>query len=329
MRFATETFGAIASLAFLTACGFGGNERPDPAISTIAAAPETVTDGPAMLGAPYTENGVTYTPQDNPLYDDVGFAGIISSDRAGKTTVNGENYNASSISAAHRTLPIPSYVEVTALDSGRTILVRVNDRGPLAKDNIIQLSEGAAQQLGLNDVAPAAVRVRRVNPPEQERAVLRSGARATERIETPDQLLRVLRAKVAKPPVLVASADDETPAKAKAAPPKATKAPEPVKKAVSAKKDSVPAKAPEPAKEKSKATSTPGYIVQIAALSSRTRADALAAKVGGTVTSQPGSGSKSGLFRVRLGPFATKSEADQKLASVQKNGYPTARLYRE
>lgn len=75
MRFATETFGAVASLALLTACGAGGDERPASAIGSTAVAPETVVDGPAVLGAPYTESGVTYTPQDNPLYDEVGYAG--------------------------------------------------------------------------------------------------------------------------------------------------------------------------------------------------------------------------------------------------------------
>jgi len=319
MRFATETLGAVASLALLTACGLGGGDRPSPAIGTSAAAPETVTDGPAIVGAPYSENGVTYTPQDNPLYDDVGYAGVVAADRVGKSTVNGEIYNAMSISAAHRTLPVPSYVEVTALDSGRTILVRVNDRGPVAKDNVIQLSEGAAQQLGLSGAAPAGVRVRRVNPPEQEKAVLRSGARATERIETPDQLLRVLRNKIAKPPVLVASAEEIVPVKPATPPVKPTKTAEPAKKAPVVKKD------PPPAKAKAPTPSSVGYIIQIAALSSRARADALAAKVGGSVSAQP----NSGLFRVRLGPFATKSEADQKLVSVQKNGYPTARMYRE
>lgn len=325
MRFATETLGAVASLALLTSCGVVSGERPSPPLSTVAAAPETVTDGPVILGSPFTENGVTYTPQDNPLYDDVGYAGVIAADRVGKSTENGETYNASSISAAHRTLPVPSYVEVTALDSGRTILVRVNDRGPVAKDNVIQLSQGAVEQLGLNSSAPAAVRVRRVNPPEQEKAVLRSGARATERIETPDQLLRVLRNKIAKPPVLTAAADDSAAVKPATPPAKTAKTTVPAKKAPAAKKESVSAKPAEPAKEKAKAPVTGGYIVQIAALSSRARADALAAKVGGSVSTLP----NSGLFRVRLGPFASKSEADQKLASVQKNGYPTARLSRE
>src|SRR3546814_5946229 len=72
--------------------------------------------------------GVTYTPIDVADYDEVGYAGWYGDDLAGKPTANGEIFDPASISAAHKTLPLPSYVEVTALDTGRTILVRVNDR---------------------------------------------------------------------------------------------------------------------------------------------------------------------------------------------------------
>lgn len=319
MRFATETLGAVIFVALLSACGTSGAERPSSVNGTSAAAPETVLDGPAIIGAPFSENGIIYTPQDNPLYDEVGYAAVMTADRAGQATLSGETYNNASVSAAHRTLPVPSYVEVTALDTGRTILVRINDRGPVANGNLIQLSEGAGQQLGLNADAPTGVRVRRVNPPEQEKAVLRAGARATERIETPDQLLKVLRNKIAKPPVLATSPDVIAPVKPATPSAKTAKAPVPDKKAPAVKKD------PAPAKPKVETPVSGGYIIQVAALSSRARADALASKVGGSVSTQP----NSGVFRVRIGPFATKSEADQKLASVHKSGHPTARVFRE
>ena len=203
--------------------------------------------------------------------------------------------------------------------NGRSAVVRINDRGPVATGNLIQLSEGAGQQLGLNADAPTGVRVRRVNPPEQEKAVLRAGARATERIETPDQLLKVLRNKIAKPPVLATSPEEIAPVKPSTPPAKIAKVPVPEKKAPAVKKD------PAPPKPKVETPVSGGYIIQVAALSSRARADALASKVGGSVSTQP----NSGVFRVRIGPFATKSEADQKLASVHKSGHPTARVFRE
>lgn len=319
MRFATETLGAVIGVALLSACSAGGADRPSSVKGTSAAVPETVLDGPAIIGAPFSENGITYTPQDNPLYDEVGYAAVMTADRAGQATLSGEPYNSASVSAAHRTLPVPSYVEVTALETGRTILVRINDRGPVATGNLIQLSEGAAQQLGLNADAPTGVRVRRVNPPEQEKAVLRAGARATERIETPDQLLKVLRNKIAKPPVLATSPEVIAQVKPATPPAKTAKSPVPDKKAIAVKKD------PTPPKPKVQTPVSGGYIIQVAALSSRARADALASKVGGSVSTQP----NSNVFRVRIGPFATKSEADQKLASVHKSGHPTARVFRE
>ena len=114
---------------------------------------------------------------------------------AGRPTANGEIFEPAGISAAHKTLPLPSYVEVTALDSGRTILVRVNDRGPMVNDRLIDLSRGAAEQLGLN-AGVAAVRVRRTSPPAAERAQLRAGEPVRERIATPGSLLAILRTKI-------------------------------------------------------------------------------------------------------------------------------------
>jgi rare lipoprotein A len=131
-------------------------------------------------------------------YDEVGYAGVYGQDGDGGPTASDEPFVAAGISAAHRTLPLPSYVEVTALASGKTILARVNDRGPAASGRLIDLSPGAAAQLGIDGTAP--VRVRRVNPPEQEKAVLRAHGRAAERLETPEAVLVVLRQRLAAPP---------------------------------------------------------------------------------------------------------------------------------
>ena len=113
-----------------------------------------------------------------------------------QVAANGEAFIPSAFTAAHKTLPLPSYVEVTALDTGRTILVRINDRGPFANDRLIDLSAGAARQLGITGQGVTGVRVRKVNPPEQERAALRSGRSVAERIATPESLLRVLNMKL-------------------------------------------------------------------------------------------------------------------------------------
>ena len=184
-------------MLFLASCGGGEQPRVPPTPSPRPLAQGgMVADEPVTIGAPYSVGGVTYTPEDAPNYDAVGYAGWYGEELQGNRTANGETFVPSAITAAHQTLPLPSYVEVTALDTGRTILVRVNDRGPFANDRIIDLSRGAAEQLGVIGDGAVAVRVRRVSPPDQERATLRGHGRVAERLETPPALLTALRAKL-------------------------------------------------------------------------------------------------------------------------------------
>lgn len=119
---------------------------------------------PVKIGQPYRVRGVTYVPAAAPGYEAVGYASWYRSG-SGNRTANGERYRAHWVSGAHTTLPLPSYVEVTALDSGRTILMRVNDRGPFARDRVLDLSRGAARLLGVERAGQAAVHVRLVDPP--------------------------------------------------------------------------------------------------------------------------------------------------------------------
>lgn len=135
-------------------------------------------DYPVVLGDPYTIDGKLYTPVDTLSYDEVGYAAMDPSAGPGVTI-------------AHKTLPLPSYVEVTSLDSGKTILARVERRGPQTNDRIVALSPDAQAQLGIADGTP--VRVRRVNPPEVERAELRRRERAPQPMDTPKSLVEVLR----------------------------------------------------------------------------------------------------------------------------------------
>ena len=170
------------------------------AFSAMAAIAEAqpaamVEDQPVLLGEAYNVAGVLYRPADPAAYDEVGYAAAMAEGSQGAKTANGEAFAADAITAAHKTLPLPSYVEVTALDSGRTILARVNDRGPMRNDRLIGLSPGAMAQLGLAGPS-AAVRVRRVNPPGQDQVALRSHQRAAERLESPPALLKVLREKL-------------------------------------------------------------------------------------------------------------------------------------
>lgn len=174
--------GAAALALLLSACA-GGNFRP-------------VADTPVRIGFACTIRGATYVPAAAPAYDSLGYASWYGSE-SGKRTANGEQFRPGWVTAAHTTLPLPTYVEVTALDTGRRIIVRVNDRGPFAQGRIIDLSRGAAEQLGIKAQGHAAVRVRRVEPSEKDRERLRKGKPAASLERVSERELQRLRARMA------------------------------------------------------------------------------------------------------------------------------------
>jgi len=328
----------ILSSAILTISGCSGSRdfgqfpegTPPPGGISKPAGAAAVSDYPQKIGDPYQVGGVTYTPEDVQSYDEVGYASWYGEELSGNTTANGEAFNPQGISAAHRTLPLPSYVEVTALDTGRTILVRVNDRGPFSNDRLIDLSLGAARQLGIDRNGVSGVRVRKVNPNEQERAVLRMGAPATERIATPDSLLTILRKNLGKLPRPTASVRQAPAPGYPSAATASTNPPVPAK--ASGTRDGrfiVEGGGRPVAVEDSVGNNYVGglpgsYVVQVAAFSDKARADTLARKIGAKVMPD---GTRS-IWRVRYGPFASEQEAQAGLAQAQQRGYSGARILR-
>jgi rare lipoprotein A len=115
--------------------------------------------GVYRVGSPYIVAGRVYVPQDNPHYRADGVASWYGSDFHGRSTANGEIFDAEAITAAHPTLPLPSYVRVTNLSNGRSLIVRVNDRGPYAGNRLIDVSKRAAYLLGFIVSGTAWVRV--------------------------------------------------------------------------------------------------------------------------------------------------------------------------
>jgi len=120
--------------------------------------------GHYMIGNPYRVAGKTYIPADNPSYVEVGMASWYGDAFHGRLTANGEVYDVNALTAAHPTLPLPSYARVTNLDNGSSIVVRVNDRGPFAHNRIIDVSERAADLLGFRTVGTARVKVAYLGP---------------------------------------------------------------------------------------------------------------------------------------------------------------------
>lgn len=139
----------------------------------VAASPRVVGEddpvppggGRYMTGKPYRIGQRWFTPMDNPVgYEAVGMASWYGRNFHGRKTANGEVFDSTSISAAHPTLPLPCYIRVTNLDNGRSIVVRVNDRGPYHGRRLVDLSHDAAHILGFKNAGVARVKIKYVGP---------------------------------------------------------------------------------------------------------------------------------------------------------------------
>lgn len=155
----------------LAACSAtdSANNRIDANQSSVASASapslrSKKTGGYAKLGKPYTVRGKTYYPKEDPNYSAEGIASWYGPKFDGGKTANGETFDMKSISAAHKTLPMPSYVRVTNLNNKRSIIVRVNNRGPFVGNRLIDVSHRTAELLGFAKNGVARVRVDYVGP---------------------------------------------------------------------------------------------------------------------------------------------------------------------
>jgi rare lipoprotein A len=156
-------FGVCAALGVLLAnCSGGVDSRYG-----VSASPRVVEDGDPVpkgggtyrVGQPYVVGGKTYVPEYNPNYQATGLASWYGEDFHGRLTANHEVFDLNGISAAHPTMPLPSYARVTNLSNGRSLIVRVNDRGPYHGNRIIDVSGKAAHLLGFHASGTAWVKV--------------------------------------------------------------------------------------------------------------------------------------------------------------------------
>ena len=144
---------ALAMASVLALAGCSGSGKVD-------LSGHGKTRGYYKVGAPYQVKGVWYHPRVDYDYDETGVASWYGEAFQGKPTANGEVFELNQVSAAHKTLQLPSIVEVTNLQNGRALRMRVNDRGPFADDRIIDVSRRGAQMLGFERAGTAPVRVR-------------------------------------------------------------------------------------------------------------------------------------------------------------------------
>ncbi len=154
----------VVSAAALGACsgGSGFDSNLGVTASPRVAAGRAIGKGGGVykVGRPYRVAGRWYHPREDANYNRVGTASWYGTAFHGRRTSNGEIYNMYALTAGHPTLPMPSYAYVTNLQNGRTVLVRINDRGPYAKDRLIDLSYQTAHVLGFSNHGLARVRVR-------------------------------------------------------------------------------------------------------------------------------------------------------------------------
>tara|TARA_B100001939_G_C16947103_1_gene620755 strand:+ start:6936 stop:7844 length:909 start_codon:yes stop_codon:yes gene_type:complete len=262
--------------------------------------------GSYKVGKPYKVAGKVYYPKEDPTYSAVGLASWYGPKFHGRKTANGEIFDMNALTAAHTTLPMPSYVRVTNLENGRSLILRVNDRGPFVGNRLIDVSRRAAQLLGFERQGVTKVRVEAVPGPDAAPVYVRR--------QTPPSSSSPSSSSLAQPapkraPVVVA--EETTPT----SPPPAVE----VEKLVSS---------PPQQETAHKEYDLKTIYVQIGAFADKLRAEAVAdgiRHVGQTLLELVDVNGQK-LYRVRIGPLESREQADVTLGRVLAWGHNTARI---
>ena len=307
MRLAVRLF-SCASLAVLAAaCSSTPPPPPPQPISTVTVPPNA---GVYKVGQPYQIDNVWYYPREQPDYDETGIASWYGPTFYGKPTANGETYDGNKLTAAHKTLPLPVNVRVTNLDNGKSLVVRVNDRGPFARGRIIDLSKRAAELLDVTRTGTARVRIT---------YLARADLNGAPPEETPAEIAKALPA---APSGKIETATLAAVPGAKVAPPAPTA--------------SLPTVAPIPAamfadnQPTGNVTQVPvastKLYIQLGAFSRMDNAKALLGKVGGDLRISTLQRNGQTLYRVRSGPLTSVQDADAALARITGAGANDAHI---
>ncbi len=258
------------------------------------------------VGQPYQVEGVWYYPAVNYDYDETGVASWYGPGFSGHATASGETYDENALTAAHKTLPLPTLVRVTNLENGRQIQIRINDRGPFVNNRIIDLSRRGAQLLGMEQQGTAKVRVQ-VMADESRQLALAAGA-GQDSAPKP--------AAVPVPKVTTEALPGST-----APAPQPAAQPKPVVMA------NVPVPQPSPVVVQQPVHPT-NLFIQAGAFLQIQNADRLRGKLSGVGAARvvPVQLGAQRFYRVRLGPIATVEQADAMLSQVIAMGNKDARL---
>ena len=311
-------------LALLGACSGSGkrgggyylDDGPDanpPA--NLDAVPDAVPKIEAFTpstGKPYVIFGKTYTPDTSGgPYRAQGHASWYGKKFHGKATANGERYNMYGMTAAHPTLPLPSYVRVTRLSNNKSVVLRVNDRGPFLNNRLIDLSYVAAYKLGMLSPGSAEVLVERITPEQ---------IRNWQSAPVPASFVAAATVTTVPPP---AAASAPAPVVAQAQEPKPVSDTLALSDTASQSANTTSTASAAPPVSSAQVPVAPGSMfLQLGAFADASKAQALAGRVSSQIPADLGASvrvdqSSNNLHRVRIGPFANREAAVQALSPIQ------------
>lgn len=309
--------GAVLLLALATGCA-------SHKASTVASR------GMYKVGAPYKIDGTTYVPQEEFNHTETGVASWYGPGFHGKYTANGEVYDQADRTAAHRTLQLPCVVRVTNLENGLSTTVRINDRGPYARNRILDVSKATAETLGMIGKGTARIRIDQLEAESRTvKEVAMSGGGPAEQEAA---LARLSSGRGSVPPSTTAVAQSAPP------PPPPPPAAVPVTSSWTPNEPppaAVPVAAQRPASSgngltiASLANHPPGgYYVQTGAFSTMANAEKQRGLITSYGTTEVSSGSAAGheVFRVRVGPYTTQDAAGIVADRLKRSGYGDARV---
>jgi rare lipoprotein A len=255
------------------------------------------------LGDTYTVANVRYFPRFDPSYNETGIASWYGEPFHGRDTANGERYDMNELSAAHKTMPMPSTVRVTNLENGRTLMLRVNDRGPFVAGRIIDISRRGAQLLGFHRTGTAKVRVEFIE--FAPLTVIADREAPRRRLDT-EEMVAIQSEPTTERPAISSQYLDA-----------------PETELGGSGNDELSA-APQPAN----GTTLSGMFVQVGAFAERANAVTLARRLNTLSPSVVSAANVNGrtLFRVRMGPIADLEQADRLLTKAVEAGHQDARL---
>lgn len=293
------------------------------------AGPLKTGGGYYKVGNPYQIAGIWYYPREDNRYDATGIASWYGPQFHGKQTANGEIFDQNAMTAAHPTLPMPTIARVTNLENGKSVIVRINDRGPFAAGREIDMSKRAAEELGFMQKGTAKVRVQYIGLAPLEGGI-GDGRGVAEtfiapKVETPPEERRVAGTAPVTSVATVSATALAPPAGAASAPPQnITPAAQPAS----------PAATMEPVRDDAGVTQqvpvsgTGNIYVQAGSFQSRQNAEAVRQQLAGLgpVEIQTTTVDGTPFYRVRLGPLSDVPAADSSLQTVMQRGHNGARI---